>query len=116
MKHVPGKFLYTADALSQAPIHLEKDAELEEVEHFVEGVVSTLPLPQEQLDVYHQARAEDPVCALAFQKYKSGWVKEVTNEGSLGLYWQARNALTIQKNLLLFNNRIVVPPPYRRTP
>ena len=110
IQHVPGKFLYTADTLSRAPIHGEKDAELEEeVEHFIEGVVSTLPASREQMEVYRQAQAEDPVCTLAFQYCKSGWPKKVTNKEPLGLFWQAKNALTIDRNLLLFNNRIVVP-------
>ena len=62
--HVSGKLLFTADALSRAPVSETGDGLLQdEVESFVEGVTQTsLPATSARLEEYRKAQDEDPVC------------------------------------------------------
>ena len=52
--HVPGKYLYTADTLSRAPLPTDSNDESckqqEEVEHFIQSVVSHLPASKERFE------------------------------------------------------------------
>jgi len=54
IKHVPGKSLHTADALSRAPLKHTMDsdeqAQVEEIEFHVSEVISALPFPTAQMD------------------------------------------------------------------
>ena len=53
VNHVPGKFLYSADALSRAPIPETGDSDLEEVQAFVDGVTQySLPASKDRLEEY----------------------------------------------------------------
>ena len=58
--HIPGKLLYTADALSRAPTSEagEEPQQLqEEIEAFVESVTSALPASKQRLEIYHKGQA-----------------------------------------------------------
>ena len=53
IQHVPGKLLYTADALSRAPAPGKGSLQFEpEVEAFVEAIVTNLPATRPRLDAY----------------------------------------------------------------
>ena len=61
--HVPGKLLYTADALSRAPTgKVEENSLQEEAKALVESVVESLPTSPQRLDVYKTAQEKDFVC------------------------------------------------------
>jgi len=65
IEHVPGKLLYTADALSRAPMSDADDdvpQSQEEVEVFIDAVVSSLPASAQRLQMYHKCQAEDSEC------------------------------------------------------
>ena len=64
-QHVPGKLLYTADALSQAPLPVSTDDTIEsdKVEHFVASVTTSLPSSSGRLQVYATAQDNDSICA-----------------------------------------------------
>ena len=61
LAHVPGKWLYTADALSRAVVG-DSPAEVEGVDEFVCSVVAALPASPNRLKTYCQAQREDPTC------------------------------------------------------
>ena len=42
---------------------------------------------------------------------RSGWPNRHSIPAAVKAYWKARNSLSIHNNLLLFNSRVVVPPP-----
>ena len=110
--HLPGKLLYTADALSRAPCSSgdKKSQELEEeVERFIAGVTSALPATEQRLKEYCQAQERDPVCSRAAEYCQLGWPAKQTIEQELIPYWKVRSALSMHDHLLLYNNRIVVP-------
>ena len=75
--HVPGKLLYTADALSRAPVPETGDRSLEEeVETFVDSITElTLPATKQRLNVYRQAQERDPVCAQVREYCSTEWPK-----------------------------------------
>lgn len=69
IKHIPGKLLYAADALSRAPTSVGNAESLqlqEEVEVLIVNVVSTLPASRTQLDVYCRGQAQDALCSCGF--------------------------------------------------
>ena len=115
VQHVPGKLLYTADALSRAPVGVEVSSlQLQdEVEAFIENVTHSLPATASRLETFKQAQGADPECSEVMKYCLSGWPTRKKVPASLIPYWKARNYLTLYENLLLFNRRIVVPVPLR---
>lgn len=109
--HVPGKLLYTADTLSRAPLAMaNNDVELEEeVECLMEVAVCNLPASQQRLDEYANAQTTDPVCALVSKYCRYGWPDKNKVELNVKPYWKDRGDLTINGDLLLHGQRIVVP-------
>ena len=111
---MPGKFLYTADALSRAPaspvINTEDDSLQENAELFVTTVVSSLPASRGRLVEYQKAQQEDPTLTTVREYCSKGWPPKDTIGPELNPYWTVQSSLTLGNNLLLYNNRIVVPP------
>ena len=90
IEHVPGKLLYTADTLSQAPLKEDnlKNSELQtEVESFIATIVCNLSASQERLLVFQKAQAADPVCSRVITNCKSGWPNSCNNS-DLKPYWK----------------------------
>ena len=113
IQHVPGKLLYVADTLSRAPLP-ETDgrevAELqEEVEVFIAHVTRCIQSEQQSLDILRQKQAEDDVCTKVMEYCKSNWPRKHLIEPEMIPYWKLRSSLTLHDNLLLFNDRIVIP-------
>lgn len=54
--HVPGKLLYTADALSRAPTFSATSKLEEEVKEYVDDVVAALPATERRLQEYRVAQ------------------------------------------------------------
>ena len=115
--HVPGKLLYTADALSRSPSASEpNDTRLqEEAEVVMETCVAQLPASTGRLEEFQKAQAEDRVCASTISYCQKGWLEKSKLEADLRPYWKARGELTLGKNnLLLHGKRIVVPKSLQR--
>ena len=57
VQHVPGKLLYTADALSRAPVDTEDETTEfpAEVEAFVDSVIQSLPATSQRLEIYRRS-------------------------------------------------------------
>ena len=107
--HVPGKFLYTADTLSRAPLPCTT-THLEEItEFFIDSIVSQLPANKDRLESYRSAQATDPTCSTLLTYCREGWPQRNTLKGDLVPYWSAKSELTIHDRLLLFRDRIVIP-------
>ena len=72
--HVPGKYLYSADALSRAPqasvgtLDLQQEAEI-----YVQSVTANLPASTSRLDEYRDAQLSDRVCSKVRGYCTSGW-------------------------------------------
>ena len=75
IRHVPGKYLYTADTLSRDTIpELESDPLEEEVESYVGAVTQfCIPATPQRLQEYRQAQEEDPDCVQVKEYCQNGW-------------------------------------------
>ena len=77
ISRVPGKHLYMADTLSRSPVHQIPDAAAltpqEEVEHFIQTVVTQLAASKDHLERYCQAQLTDPTCTSVRNCCISGW-------------------------------------------
>ena len=106
---MPGKLLYTADALSRAPaspvINTEDDSLQEDAELFVTTVVSSLPASRGRLVEYQKAQQEDPTLTTVREYCSKGWPPKDTIGPELNPYWTVQSSLTLGNNLLLYNNR-----------
>ena len=96
ISHVPGKLLYTADALSRAPIsnadleHFDQDAEL-----FVQSVISYLPASKDRVDVFCKAQSKAFTCAKLMTFCRQGWPNNRDIEGDLLQYSAAKIHLSV---------------------
>ena len=113
ISHVPGKELYTADALSRSPITSSspmQEAEERHTELFISAVVSSLPASADRLQEYRMAQHADSDCKQLMDLCKRGWPKYKRQlAGNLQKYWHVRGELTLHDDLLLRGRRIVVP-------
>ena len=64
---------------------------------------------QDRLKEYREAQQSDPLCSLVAKYCKKGWPHKNKVDEALAPYWEARGSLTMQDDLLLYGNRIVVP-------
>ena len=115
--HSPGKSLHLADALSRAPL-LNPDEDInslaEEVENFVQAVITTLPAHEDLLNEFRQAQKKDPECAKLIDFCQTGWPDKHGIKGELVKFWQVRGDMTVAQDLLLYGSRIVVPSSMRQ--
>ena len=110
ISHVPGRLLFTADALSRDPIPEYEPSTLQkEIEVFVNSLTKTLSASEQRLEMYRQAQEQDEVCTQLREYCRMGWPRKQLIPFNLTPYWKARNSLTICNDLLLYNSRIVVP-------
>ena len=65
ISHVPGRLLFTADALSRDPIPEHEPSTLQkETEVFVNSLTRTLPASEQRLEMYCKAQERDEVWEL----------------------------------------------------
>ncbi|XP_048775204.2 uncharacterized protein K02A2.6-like [Ostrea edulis] len=116
--HVPGKNLYTADALSRAP---QQDMSKEEeefqtvVEAYVDSIIETLPASESLLEEIRRKLHEDSVLRIVMRYCEEGWpgfekpsINIVTRP-----FWQIREELSVCQGLLMRGNRLVIPTALR---
>jgi len=60
------------------------------------------------LEVYHQEKKKEPVCALVREYCRSGWPDKGSVRAEIVPYWRARGALTVCKQILLFAEWIII--------
>ena len=109
---MPGKELYTADTLSRAPIAPPGDRSIafyKELESALDIIISSLPASQHRLQEYRNAQAQDPVCTQINRYCRDGWPSRSQTPSDIRPYRQARNKLSVVKDLLLYGSRIVIP-------
>ena len=95
ISHVPGKLLYTADALSRDPTPEQEPTTLQkEVEVFVNSLTKTLPASEQRLEMYRQAQEQDEVCIQVREYCLMGWPKKQLISSYLTPYWKARDSLS----------------------
>ena len=113
ISHVPGKLLYTADALSRSPIHQIPDASTLAQQKMLNislshAVATHLPASKDRLEVYRDAQLADSTCAAVRTYCTTGWPRRQMLTNNLLPYWKVRGELSLYENLLLYGSRIVV--------
>ena len=112
IEHVPGKLLYTADTLSRSPVCSAEVRERKlqaEVELFAAETIANLPASTQRIDVYKLKQQEDSTCCEIVRHCQQGWPSKHQVTAQMKPYWAVRNALTVNRGLLMYNCRIVVP-------
>lgn len=113
-KYVPGKQLIIADTLSRAhlpPTKQQKEEICEEMETYVHSVfIPNIPISRNILQDIKKETANDAILSKAIRLVKSGWPENKNQlRKPLQEYWKLRSELTCVDNLLLMNERIVIP-------
>ena len=111
--HVPGKELYTADALSRAITDREEEKNdkcfQEDTALFAHTLIQSLPASDKRLDEIIQATIADEVCKHILNFAQNGWPPKERIPHSVKPYWAHRGEITCEKGLLLYGTRILVP-------
>ena len=90
--HVPGKYLYTANALSRAPLRGTIDRGSEEfqraVNFYVNAVLVQLPASDRRLEEIRREVAKDDTLAIVSRYVKTGWPDNKRKvHGPVTVYW-----------------------------
>ena len=110
--HVPGKDQITANALSRAPVDGpdSQDATLvNNVEAFTAQTLDLLPASQKKLLEIRDAQREDAILRQVVQYVQAGWPAYIPEQPLLRPYWSNRERFTIVDDLLLYDERLVIP-------
>ncbi|KAJ8375234.1 hypothetical protein SKAU_G00058140 [Synaphobranchus kaupii] len=117
VSHIPGRDLWTADALSRAPLRTDTSAAdrelLESTNIYVDSIMENVPASASYIDRLREHLATDGVCSKVMRMCQDGWPESSSCEGVLRLYWAERAFLTVHDSLLLKGMRLVIPAALR---
>ncbi|XP_072040672.1 uncharacterized protein [Amphiura filiformis] len=116
IQHVPGKLQVIADSLSRAPTGLPSEADLMfigEVEAYAESILSTLPATEQRLQQVIRAQKADEICMKITEYCTTGWPAYMPHLPLLRPYWENRGHFAIVEDLLLYDDRLVIPQSMR---
>lgn len=115
ISHVPGKELVVADTLSRQPAAEPESADAiaeAEVTEYVHTFVQCLPVSDSCLNRIISLQDKDAVCSRVKQFVSStAWEQHL--RGELKVFWNVRDELHIENNILLRGSRIVIPQSMR---
>ncbi|XP_033639876.1 uncharacterized protein K02A2.6-like [Asterias rubens] len=112
VEYVPGKLQTTADALSRAPVGTPDETDtalISEIEHFTNHVLTSLPATSQRLLEIVAAQKSDEECTQIKEFCIGGWPVYMPHTPLLRQYWENRSHLSILDDLLLYDDRIVIP-------
>ncbi|CAB3997437.1 Hypothetical predicted protein, partial [Paramuricea clavata] len=113
MTHVPGKQMYTSDALSRLLKPFTKPdcctVPEDDMNAFVETVINSLPVSDKKLKEIIEAQEEDEVCKKVKQYCLEGWPDKHMVPDAVKSYWRERGELTVVQSLIMKGTRILIP-------
>lgn len=116
IQHVPGKQQIIADSLSRAPTGLPSEADLiliAEVEAYADNILSTLPATEQRIQQLIKAQKADEVCTKIREYCNTGWPLYMPHLPLLRPYWENRGHFAIVDDILLYDDRLVIPQSMR---
>ena len=114
--HVQGKQQITADALSRAPVGEPTPADinlLDEVTAFAKQAVEITPASTARLTEIRKAQQEDEVTAQVRKYCTEGWPGYMPENTLLKQYYSNKAHFSIIEDLLMYDERIVIPSSLR---
>ena len=112
VKYVPEKHQLTADTLSRAPTESPREQDeqfVDELESFAAQTVFTLPATTQRLSQIREAQITDEECAQIRNYCSQGWPTYMPHQPLLRPYWEKRSHFSVVDDLLLCDERIVIP-------
>ena len=111
VKYVPGKFMYLADALSQALLPIQDAAEEDpDLDYVVHSIIKNLPVTTSKLEEFKDATAQDSTLKTVATYCQHGWPRAQRNVPvDVRKYWHIRDTLHFSAGIVFTNCRIVVP-------
>ncbi len=112
VQYVPGKLQTTADALSRAPVGTPDETDtalISEIDNFTNHVMTSLPATSQRLLEIVAAQKSDEECTHIKEFCIRGWPVYMPHTPLLREYWENRSHLSILDDLLLYDDRIVIP-------
>ena len=113
ISHVPDKSLVVADTLSRAPVTKHKsehdDLQNEEIELYVNSVLSEIPASDKRLEEMRERQREVEVYRQIVAYCKNVWPERASCSEALKAYWSERNEITLVKGILMKGCRIIKP-------
>ena len=117
VKYVPGKVQYIADTLSRAcnESSMPSDSDMhKDMEYFIHSVVSSLPISDVKLKELRDLNSNDPTMQMLQQYSLQGWPAHKCDvHPSLKSFWDVRNDIHVTDGILLKDNRLVIPSPWK---
>ena len=110
--HIQGKQQITADALSRAPVDEPDSADIDflnQVSAMAGQTIEILPASTRRLQEIKEAQMSDEILLRVRDYCSRGWPAYLPENPLLKQYWLNRGHLTIVDNLLLFDDRLVIP-------
>ena len=112
VRYVQGKHQTTADALSRAPTSdptLEDIKLIEEMDEESDAVLKFIPASEKRLKEIRDAQDADAVCKQVKAYCLNGWPSIMPQQPLIRPYWEKREHLTVNSNILMYDRRLVIP-------
>ena len=112
---LPGKLMYIPDLLSRTvcdELTAQDQFDCESTEMYVDSVVKSLPATDQRLEEIKTKQKSDYVCGKLIEYVHNGWPSPNTCEIAK-LYGPFKAQITINKGLLMRNDRLIIPSDMR---
>ena len=116
VEYVPGKQQVIADSLSRAPTGKPTASDnnlIAEVETYAENTIKALPATDQRLQEIIKAQKADAECSAVRSYCSNGWPTYMPHAPLLRQWWENRAHLAVVNDILLYDDRIVIPSSMR---